>query len=123
MVLFAATAALGFARYVPRLSPAGAWSGTYASPESGGQLWLAIDSAASGWTARLKVTSAYVDKPEFRECSNVRVTGDSVSFTVNWGGAVHWKGAVRGATASGIISTDHWAGTWKATRDTTGRRE
>jgi hypothetical protein len=123
MALLSLSAAFGFARYAPLLSPRGAWTGSYASPQSGGQLWLQIDSASSGWTARLKVTSEYIEKPEFRDCTDVRVAGDSVSFTVNWGGPVHWKGLIRGATASGAISTDHWAGTWKAARDTTPARE
>jgi hypothetical protein len=62
------------------------------------------------------VTSEYVQSPQFRDAGDLRITGDSISFTLQWGTPVSWAGAIRGDSARGRLHTDHWSGTWAAKR-------
>jgi len=94
----------------------GGWEGTYRSEESAGTLRMQVDSAAKGWSVRLLATSEYVASPQFQDATDVRVNGDSISFSLRWGTPVSWEGRIRGDTLHGVLSTDHWAGTWIGVR-------
>lgn len=96
--------------------PVGEWGGTYSTQESGGTIRLQIDSTSTGWTARVLATSEYVANPQFQNAANVTIGGDSIAFELTWGTPVRWSGRVRGDSIKGTMSTDHWNGTWVATR-------
>lgn len=99
-------------------SAKGKWEGSYKSTSSGGEITMVVDSAKSGWTVALQTRSEYSPpNPKFYDATEVRVKGDSISFTVSWGPqVVLWSGTLKGATASGNVASQYWTGTWSAKR-------
>lgn len=75
-----------------------------------------IDSGTTGWSVRVMVTSEYVAVPSFQNATAVRVRGDSVAFALSWGTPVNWSGRITGDSATGVLATDHWQGSWVARR-------
>ena len=97
-------------------SPNGEWSGRYSNDQASGDLWVRVGNANGAWSASVKATSEYVANPQFQPASDVRVSGDTVSFTLSWGTPVRWLGVVRGDSLIGTLTADHWSGTFRAAR-------
>jgi hypothetical protein len=97
---------------------AGEWEGAYATAVSDGTLWLKVGRANGEWSIALKATSPSVAEPAFQPASAVAIDGNTVSFVVNWGTPVTFKGALEGDALRGEMSGEHWSrpGTWSVTR-------
>jgi hypothetical protein len=97
-------------------TPKGSWSGEWRSSQSTGALSLRIDSTAAGWSVQIRAVSDQQPSPQFQPANDVRVKGDSVSFSVQWGQPVIFAGKVAGDKASGTIVAPYWSGSWSVRR-------
>ncbi len=95
---------------------AGEWTGKYKTAQSEGDLFIKVGNAnGPQWTVAVRAVSSYGDG-EYRPTTDVTVDGDKLSFTVEWGTPVRFKGQLKQDVLSGELASEHFAGTWSAKR-------
>ena len=90
---------------------AGEWTGTYKTSQEG-QLFLKVERAnGPQWTVAVRAVSSYGDG-DYRPTTDVTIEGDKLSFTVEWGTPVRFKGQLKDGILSGDLASEHFSGTW-----------
>ena len=92
----------------------GEWTGTYKTSQEG-QLFLKVGKANGPWTVAVRAVSSYGDG-DYRPTTDVTVEADKLSFTVEWGTPVRFKGQLKEGVLSGDLASEHFSGTWTAKR-------
>ena len=94
---------------------AGEWTGTYKTSQEG-QLFLKVGRAnGPQWTVAVRAVSSYGDG-DYRPTTDVTVEADKLSFTVEWGTPVRFKGQLKDGVLSGDLASEHFSGTWTTKR-------
>ena len=88
----------------------GEWTGTYKTSQEG-QLFLKVGRANGPWTVAVRAVSSYGDG-DYRPTTDVTVEGDKLSFIVEWGTPVRFKGQLKDGVLSGDLASEHFSGTW-----------
>jgi hypothetical protein len=96
---------------------AGEWTGKYKTAQSEGDLFIKVGRANGPWTVAVKAVSSY-GEGEFRPTTDVTVEGGKLSFTVEWGSPVRFKGELKQDVLAGELASDHFSGTWTSKRKT-----
>ena len=90
----------------------GEWAGKYKTAQSEGELFVKVGRAnGPQWTVAVKAVSSYGDG-DYRPTTDVTVEGDKLSFTVEWGTPVRFKGQLKDGVLSGDLASEHFSGTW-----------
>jgi hypothetical protein len=92
----------------------GEWTGTYKTSQEG-QLFIKVGKANGPWTVAVRAVSSYGDG-EYRPTTDVTVEGDKLSFTVEWGTPVRFKGQLKNDVLSGELASEYFSGTWTTKR-------
>jgi hypothetical protein len=94
----------------------GEWTGTYKTAQSEGELFVKVGRAnGPQWTVAVRAVSSY-GPGEYRPTTDVTVEGDKLSFTVEWGAPVRFKGQLKQDVLSGDLASEHFTGTWTTKR-------
>ena len=94
----------------------GEWAGKYKTGQSEGELFVKVGRAnGPQWTVAIRAVSSY-GEGAFRETTEVTVDGDKLSFTVDWGSPVRFKGQLKPDVLSGELTSEHFSGTWTTKR-------
>jgi len=91
---------------------AGEWAGKYKTAQSEGELVVKVGRAnGPQWTVAVRAVSSY-GEGDYRPTTDVTVEGDKLSFTVEWGTPVRFKGQLKQDVLSGELTSEHFSGTW-----------
>ena len=88
----------------------GEYHGSYATSQGSGDFDLRVIQDTAGLQVYVRATSPRVTNPQFRPAAEPGAVGDSLFFTLNWGGPVRFSGLLVGDTLAGTMIGDDWYG-------------
>jgi len=94
----------------------GEWVGTYETAQEEGEFLLKVGRSNGEWSVAVRATSSNNPNPAYQSATNVKVAGDTLSFSLNWGTRVECTGKRTDDVVSGQLEADHFSGRWSVKR-------